>query len=269
MGLRINENIPALNANRQANKANELVKRSLERLSSGLRVNRAADDAAGLAIAERFNTLARQSQAEISNLQSGINVVQTAEGGLSTQQDAVQRLRELAVQASNGTLSDADRQAINAEAQQLIGQIGDTAENTEFNGTQLLNGTTSAIELGTEGTVQVNLPNATPGALGIAGIDLSTQGGAQSAIETLDTALNTLDQNRASLGAQQNRFESAIEQRETQGLNARAAESRVRDLDIARGVIERARGQVLLQGSLASLIQGNITPQSALRLLGS
>lgn len=269
MGLRINENIPALNANRQANKANQLVQRSLEKLSSGLRINRAADDAAGLAIAERFNTLARQSQAEISNLQSGVSVVQTAEGGLSTQQDAVQRLRELAVQASNGTLSDADREAINTEAQQLLEQIGETAENTEFNGTQLLNGSTPTVDLGTEGNVQVNLPNATAGALGIGGIDLSTQAGAQSAIGALDSALNTIDQNRASLGAQQNRFESAIRQRELQGQNARESESRIRDLDIALGVLERTRGQALLQGSLSALIQGNITPQSALRLLGS
>lgn len=269
MGLRINENVPALDANRQANKANQLLQRSLEKLSSGLRISRAADDAAGLAIADRFNTLARQSQAEISNLQSGVSVVQTAEGGLATQQDALQRLRELAVQASNGTLSDADRQALNSEAQQLIEQIGETAESTEFNGTQLLNGSTPTVDLGAEGSVQVNLPNATAGALGVGGVDLSTQAGAQSAIDTLDTALNTIDQDRASLGAQQNRFESAIRQRELQGQNARESESRIRDLDIASGVMEEMRGQALLQGSLSALIQGNIVPQSALRLLGS
>lgn len=268
MGLRINSNIPALNANRQARNANNLVETSLRRLSSGLRINGAADDAAGLAIAERFNTLARQSQVEIGNLQSGVSVVQTAEGGLSVQQDATQRLRELALQASNGTLSDADREAINAEAQQLIEQIGDVGENTEFNGTQLLNGSTPAIDLGTEGGVQVNLPESTPASLGINGIDLSTQAGAQAALGTIDTALNRIDQSRASLGAQQNRFESAIRQREIQGQDARDAESRIRDLDIAIGVIDRTRGQLLQRSSFAALMQSNVTPQSALRLLG-
>ncbi|HNR33393.1 MAG TPA: flagellin [Candidatus Hydrogenedentes bacterium] len=268
MGLRINSNIPALNADRQTRNASGLVETSLRRLSTGLRINRAADDAAGLAIAERLNALARQSQVEINNLQSGVSVVQTAEGGLSVQQEATQRLRELALQASNGTLSDADRQAINAEAQQLIEQIGDIGENTEFNGTQLLNGSTPTIGLGTEGGIQVNLPESTAGALGIAGLDLGTQAGAQAALGTLDTALNRIDQSRAGLGAQQNRFESAIRQRETQGQNAREAESRIRDLDIALGVIDRTRGQLLQRAGLAALIQSNATPQSTLRLLG-
>ncbi len=267
MGVRINSNIPALKANREARNANNLVETSLRRLSSGLRIDRAADDAAGLAIADRFNALARQSQVEIGNLQSGVSAAQVADGGLSGQQDVAQRLRELAVQASNGTLSDADRAAINTEAQQLIEQVGDIGEGTEFNGAQLLNGSTPVINVGVGG-VQVTLPESTPASLGINGVDLSTQAGAQAALGTIDTALNRIDQNRASLGAQQNRFENAINQREIQGLNARDAESRIRDLDIALGVMERTRGQLRQQSGLAALAQSNVTPQSALRLLG-
>ncbi|MFP4500448.1 MAG: flagellin [Candidatus Hydrogenedentota bacterium] len=268
MGLSINSNIPALNAGRQTRNANQIVQTAIEQLGSGRRINRAADDAAGLAIAERFNTLARQGQVEVNNLQSGYNAAQTAEGGLATQQDATQRLRDLALQASNGTLNDEQREAINVEAQQLVQQIGETAENTEFNETQLLNGSTAAMELGTEGENRLNLPNSTPAALGIDTIDLSTQAGATAAIDQIDSAQQNIDQSRASLGAQQNRFESAINQREIQRENSLAAESAIRDLDFAEGAVDQARGEVLLQGSIGALIQGNVTPQSALRLLG-
>jgi flagellin len=269
VGIRINSNIPALNAGRQARNANSILQDSLQRLGSGLRINRAGDDASGLAIAERFNTLARQSQREIGNLQSGVSAVQTAEGGLDSQTQAVQRLRELAVQASNGTLNDQQRDAINAEAQQLLGQIDETAEGTQFNGTQLLNGSTPNIELGTEGGATLSLPTSTTSSLGISGLDLSTQGGAAGALEQLDAALNQLGQSQASLGAQQNRFESAITTREEQQQNALASESAIRDLDVAREAVNRSRGQILLQGSLSALIQSNVTPQSALNLLGT
>ncbi len=267
MGLGINANSAALGAARQTERTTGLINRNLQQLSSALRINRAADDAAGLAIADRFNTLARQFRGEVNNLQSGISAAQTAEGGLSAQQDAVQRIRELAVQASNGTLTDDQRAAINAEAQQLVDQIGDTAESTEFNGQQLLNQDQS-VGLGVEGNVSLDLQNSDAAALGIAGIDLSTAAGAASAIESADSALNALSERRASLGAQSNRFESAINQRGESEVNALDAESRIRDLDLARASIDRARNQVLLQGGLAGLIQSNVTPQSALRLLG-
>lgn len=267
MGLGINTNTAALGAARQTERTAGLINRNLQQLSSALRINRAADDAAGLAIADRFNTLARQFRSEVNNLQSGISAAQTAEGGLSSQQDAVQRIRELAVQASNGTLTDDQRSALNAEAQQLLDQIGDTAQNTEFNGQQLLNQDQS-IGLGVESDVSLDLQNADPTALGIAGIDLSTAAGAASAIESADNALAAISEQRANLGAQTNRFESAINQRAESEVNALDAESRIRDLDLARASIEQARNQVLLQGGLASLIQSNVTPQSALSLLG-
>jgi flagellin len=268
MGLRINSNVPALNAAQRTQQNSGLLSNSLLRLSSGLRINRAADDAAGLAAAERFNTLARQSQVESNNFQTSINVVQTAEGGLSTQGDAVQRLRELSLQASNGTLTDSQREAINAEAQQLLGQIDETASNTEFNGTQLLDGSTPTLDVGSQSGAQVSLPESTTSSLGIDTLDLSTAGGAAAALDQLDTAQQRIDESRSSLGAQQNRFESAIETRQIQRENALSAESAIRDLDFARATIDRTRSQVLLQSSVGALVQGNVTPQAALSLLG-
>ena len=268
MGLSINSNLPAANAARRTQESSGLLNNSLLRLSSGLRINRAADDAAGLAIAERFNTLARQSQVESNNYQTSINVTQTAEGGLSSQADAVQRLRELSLQASNGTLNDSQREAINTEAQQLLSQIDETAANTEFNGTQLLDGSTPTLDVGTQSGAQVALPESTTATLGIDTLDLSTAGGAASALDQLDTAQQRIDQSRSSLGAQQNRFESAIQTRDVQRENALASESSIRDLDFARETVERSRAQILLQSSVSSLVQGNVTPQAALSLLG-
>lgn len=267
MALGINTNTSALGAARQAERTVGLLNRNLQQLSTGLRINRAGDDAAGLAIADRFNTLARQFQVETNNLQSGISAAQTADGGLQSQQDAVQRIRELAVQASNGTLTTDQRNALNAEAQQLLDQIGDTAENTEFNGQQLLS-QDQQVSLGVQGNVRLSLEESTVNSLGLSGVNLSTQAGAQSAIDAADNALNNISDQRARLGAQINRFDTAVEQRQFGSVNAFGAESRIRDLDIARGSIARARNQVLLQGSIASLIQGNVAPQSALRLLG-
>jgi flagellin len=268
MGLRINNNLPALDAARQTNRTSSLLTQQLERLASGRRINRAADDAAGLAIAERFSTRVRQGQAELNNLQTGVNLAQTADGGLEIQQQALGRLRELAVQGANGTLNDDQRTALNAEAQQLIEQIGGVANDTQFNGVALLNGSQSNVSLGVEGEIQVNLDESTPDALGVSGLDISSQGGAAAALGTIDTALSRVDQSRSSLGAQQNRFESAIQQRETNIANAQDAESRIRDLDVARASIEQSRNEVLLQASIAGTVQGNVTAQSALRVLG-
>ena len=268
MGLRINTNVPALGANRQTRQATNLLNRTLGQLASAQRINRAADDAAGLAIAERFNSQIRRGQTEINNLQSGVNYAQTAEGGLETQQDAVQRIRELAVQASNGTLSDDQRTALNAEAQELIAQVDDAAQDTEYNGQQLLADDTT-VDLGTEGELQVTTNQSTAASLEIDDIDLSTAEGAAAAVEAADAALNDISQNRSNLGAQINRFERAIDQRGLEVENAQAAESRIRDLDFAMAVIEQTRGQLLQQTGLAAMTQSNVTPQSALSLLGA
>ncbi len=268
MGLRINTNIPALDAQRQTERTSNQLVKTLGQLSTGLEINKAADNAAGLAIAERLRTQVRQLNQEVSNLQSGVSAVQTAEGGLESQQEGVERLRELSLQAANGTLTDDQRAAINTEAQQIIEQIGQTADNTEFNGTQLLNGTTTEIELGTEGGNAVTLNESTVDSLGLTGLDLSTQEGAAAAVETADTALNRINQNRAGLGAQENALTAAIDQRETEALNEQAAESRIRDLDVAQAAIEQARNETLLQSGIAGIIQGNVQNETAAQLLG-
>ena len=268
MGLQINSNIPALLAGNQTRRSSSLLSRTLQQLASARRINSAADDAAELAIAERFNTQVRQQQQEVNNLQSGLNVGQTADAALGVQQEAVQRIRGLSIQASNGTLSAQNREALNAEAQQLIAQINDIAQDTQFNGQNLLEENTE-IDLGTEGDTQVKINASTAAAIGVNGVDLTTIDGAAAALEAADTALNSLSQNRSGIGVQISRFESAIDQRETSILNAQESESRIRDLDIARASIELAQNQILLQGGLASIAQSNVTSQQALQLLAS
>lgn len=269
MALQINTNVPALNAQRAINTSSAKYNKALERLASGMQINRAADNAAGLAIAERFNTLAKQSAQESANLQQGVSVVQTAEGALSAQQDTIGRIRELAVQASNGTLTADQRNALNAEAQQLIQQVDSTAQDTEFNGQKLLNGSATNVNLGTQGGEQVTLNNATSGALGVAGIDLSTAEGAQAAIQSADTATTRVGQYRASLGAQQNRFESGIRNLQNGELNARQSESMIRDANIATETVARTRNQLLMSAGISALTQANVSSQQVMSLLGA
>lgn len=269
MGLRIDGNISPLSAQRQAQQASNRLVQGLNRLASQQRINSAADDAAGLALAERFRSRVIQSTQESANLQSGISALQTAESALGAQQDAVGRLRELAVQSANGTLNDQQRQAINAEAQQLVDQIGQTAASTEFNGTQLLDGTNPTVPLGTESGDEISVQESTVDALGLNGLDLSTAAGATDALGRLDTASERISQNRAGIGAQQNRLESAIAQRAQSTQDAAEAESRIRDLDVARQVVEQTRDNALLQSAVAAVAQGNLQASSVSRLLGT
>lgn len=268
MGLAINTNLPALRVGQQSARTSGLLARTLEQLSSGRRINRAADDASGLAIADQLDALARQSQTEINSLQSGINVAQTADSGLASQSDAISRIRELAVQASNGTLSQDQRDAINQEAQQLLQQVNDTASNTEFNGQNVLNQDTT-ISITPDGNQQVQVSQSNTASLGIDGIDLSSQGGAQAALDQLDAAQENINENRSNIGAQSNGFESAINTRSESVINARSSESAIRDLDFARAAIEKARNDVLGRAGIQALLQTRVTPQTALRLLGN
>ena len=268
MGLAITSNLPALRVGQETAKTSSLLSRTLQQLASGKRINRAADDASGLAIADQFDALARQSQTELNSLQSGINFAQTAEGGLEAQSDATQRIRDLAVQASNGTLSQDQRDALNNEAQQLIQQVDQTAQNTEFNGQNVLNQNTN-VSLTPDGKQQVNVSQSNSSSLGLNGIDLSSQGGAQAALDQVDNALKNINDNRASLGAQTNGFESAINTRSESVVNARASESAIRDLDVAKASIDKARADVLNKTGISALLQTRVTPQTALRLLGN
>jgi flagellin len=268
MGLRINSNTTALQAQRQTQQTTNRLLQGLQQRATLQRINQAADDAAGLAISENLRSQIRQLGQEVNNLQSGVNVAQTAEGALGTQQDALQRARELALQAANGTLTDDQRAALNQEAQQLLEQVDATAASTEFNGRTLIDGSAGTIDLGTEGDLAITLEESTTDSLGIAGVDISTQAGAASAVDQFDAALDQISQNRAALGAQSNRFETAISQRETETLNQQEAESRIRDADVARLAIEQSRNEILLNAGVAALTQSNITPQVAAQLLG-
>ena len=268
MGMRINNDIPAMTGARNAGKASQALNENLSTLASGLRIKQAADDAAGLPIAETFQARVRQFSQESANLQSGISMIQTAEGGLSSQQDGVGRLRELAVQASSGTLADDQREALQAEARQIIEQIGATAAETEFNDRALLDGAATLTDLGVEGGARVEIQPSTPAALGIENIDISTAEGAVAALNTLDHAAGQIGQNRANLGAQQNRLEHAVEAREQGAQNLAEAESRIRDADIARTAIEQARNEMLLRGAFGAVAQGGAGPEMAARLLG-
>lgn len=268
MGLQINSNIPSLGTQRQVGRAADRLTRGLQGLASGLRINRAADDAAGLAIADRLRAEIRGLNQEIGNFQSGVNLLQTAEGGLEAQGGVIQRIRELALQASNGTLTDEQRSSINVEAQELRATLDDIGQNTEFNGLSPLDGSVSNVSLDGAGDIQVNLRESTVSSLGLDDLDLSTAGGAAAALDSLDQAQLRVDQDRAGLGAQVNRLETTIETRRTEALNQEEAESRIRDLDVAQAVIDRSRNEVLLQSGLSALAQSNITNENALFLLG-
>ena len=269
MGLRINSNDSALTIQRQVEQTNRRLLGGLRGLSSGLRINRAADDAAGLAIAEGFRADVRQANQEAASLQTGANYLQTADGGLSVQQEGLQRVRELAVQAANGTLNDDQRAALNQEAQQILEGIDQTAAQTEFNGQALLDGSQTGVPVVPGGNVELTIDESTTASMGVSGVDLGTQADAAAALEQVDTAITNVARNRANVGAQQNRVEAAFDQREIAAQRGAEAEAAIRDLDVARATIESTRNQILLKAGTASLLQSNLQGETAARLLGS
>ncbi|MBI2425084.1 MAG: flagellin FliC [Candidatus Hydrogenedentes bacterium] len=271
MGLRINTNVASLNAARTLQRSTQALNGSLERLSSGLRINRAADDAAGLAIAEAFRSQVRGSQVAQRNVQDGVSLVQTAEGALSETTNILQRVRELAVQSSNGTQSTANRTALNTEVQQLLQQIDDIALDTEFNGIAVLSAAqTVTLQSGanTSQTLIVSVTGAKSNDLGVSAVTVSSVAGAVAAISTIDRALLSVNSLRSTFGAFQNRLEFTLNTLAIQEENASAAESSIRDADIARETIEFTRNQILVSAGTTVLAQSNVVPQTALQLLG-
>lgn len=272
MGLRINTNVSALGTSRILRKNTLDLNKSLERLSSGLRVNRAADDAAGLAIAEGFRSQVRGAMVAQRNAQDGISLVQTAEGSLSETTNILQRMRELAVQAANGTNSDTNRSALNAEVLQLLQQIDDIALNTEFNGFNVLSTSqTVTIQAGAQPgqTINIQVNGAKTNDLGVNGLAISTVELAVSAMSTVDLALQSVNNLRSDLGSYQNRLEFTIATLAIQEENASASESVIRDADIAQETVRFTRNQILVSAGTTVLAQANLVPQSALQLLGS
>jgi flagellin len=270
MGLRINTNVPALNTSRVLNRSTQELNRSLQRLSSGLRINSAADDAAGLAIAEGFSSVVRGTQVAQRNSQDGVSLVQTAEGALSETTNILQRMRELAVQAANGTQSTNNRLAIDGEVAQLLDQIDDVATDTEFNGIRVLSAAqTVTLQAGamTSQTLVISLTGAKTSELGISAVRVSTMLAAVSAISTIDNALKSVTTLRSSLGAYQNRLEFTINTLAIQEENSASSESAIRDADIAKETISFTRNQILVSAGTSVLAQANVVPQTALQLL--
>lgn len=273
MGLVINTNVPAINTSRVLRRSTLALNKSLQRLSSGLRINSAADDAAGLAIAEGFRSSVRGLAIAQRNAQDGISLVQTAEGALSETTAILQRMRELAVQAANGTLSSQNRTDLQTEITQLIAQIDANATNTDFNGiTPLSAATTVTLQVGADAN-QILVISTTGATAALIGVNAVTVAGANAvnataALGTLDAALTNVATQRANLGAFQNRIEFTINTLAIQEENSAAAESAIRDANIATETIGFTRNQILVSAGTSILAQANVVPQTALQLLG-
>lgn len=268
----INHNISALNAWRNLGINDTAMDKSLEKLSSGLRINRAADDAAGLAISEKMRAQIAGLNQAVRNAQDGISLIQTAEGALNETHAILQRMRELAVQSANDTNTDQDRAHIQAEISQLVSVINHIANTTQFNTKNLLTGSlkgaTFQIGANAKQTMSLTISAMDASALGVNAIDLATQDGASAAIATIDTAISAVSTQRANLGAVQNRLEHTIANLNVSSENLSAAESRIRDVDMAQEMANFTKEQILQQAGTAMLAQANQKPQSVLKLLG-
>jgi flagellin len=269
--MRINHNIAALNTHRQLGAAFNAQSKSMEKLSSGLRINRAGDDAAGLAISEKMRGQIRGLDQATRNAQDGISLIQTAEGALNETHAILQRMRELSVQSANDTNTDDDRAALQAEVAELITEVDRIANNTEFNTQNLLDGTFTAkvFHIGANAgqAITLGIADMTSVGLGIGAVDISTQVGGDGALTTLDAALKLVSDERAMLGANQNRLEHTINNLGTSSENLTAAESRIRDVDMAKEMMEQTKNSILSQAAQAMLAQANQQPQGVLQLL--
>ncbi len=277
MGLRINTNVASLNAQRNLFNTGQMLSKNLEKLSSGLRINRAGDDAAGLAISESLKSDIRALQQASRNASDGISMVQTAEGSLNEVSGIAIRLRELAEQAANGTIGASERGFLDSEFQALTSEITRITQTTEFNGTQLLDGTGGTVDIqvgtgaGVTNQIALNFGtnvNATSLGLNDESLTGATTANAKAALTAIDTALNTISQTRANFGAVQNRLESTVRNIGVTVENLSAANSRIRDVDVASEAASMTSNQILQQAGISVLAQANFAPQAALSLLG-
>jgi flagellin len=271
----INTNVMSLNAQRNLNTTKSQMSTAVQRLSSGLRVNSSKDDAAGLAIATRMDATARGLNVAMRNAQDAISLSQTAEGAIGQLTDALQRMRELAVQSANGTNNTGDRLNLDAEFQQLSSEVARVIGSTTFNGTALLNGSAGAFSFqvgaGTsaQDTISVSAANLSGISTGVGALSVSggTSGNSITAIGGIDSMLDTLTTERAKIGATQNRFEAVISSLQVAAENTIAAKGRIMDADYAVETSNLTRVQILQQAGTAMLAQANQTPQSVLALL--
>ncbi|AIQ26379.1 flagellin Hag [Paenibacillus sp. FSL H7-0737] len=295
----INHNIAAMNTHRQLGVNTANTNKSVEKLSSGLRINRAGDDAAGLAISEKMRGQIRGLDMATKNAQDGISLIQTAEGALNETHSILQRMRELSVQSANDTNTASDRGELQKEVNELAKEITRISNTTEFNTKKLLDGSASTGGAGADGknltfhigankgqniTLNINAMDAATlkvagggasnaatssivGAVATDGIDISTQTAADSAITVINTAIETVSGERSKLGAYQNRLDHTINNLGTTSENLSAAESRIRDVDMAKEMMNQTKNNILAQAAQAMLAQANQQPQAVLQLL--
>ena len=270
----INHNLSAINAQRQMYKTSTSQAKATEKLSSGLRINRAGDDAAGLAISEKMRGQISGLNQASRNAQDGISLIQTAEGALDETHSMLQRMRELANQAANGTYTTADRANIKAEVAQLQAEITEITKKTEFNTKKLLNGSlnggvTFQVGANSGQTIKVSIATMTATALGVStnAVNTSTQTKASESLKKIDDAIEKVSKQRANLGAVQNRLEHTIANVDNSAENLQAAESRIRDTDMAKEMMTLTSKNILSQATQAMLAQANQKPNQVLSLL--
>lgn len=277
MGLRINTNVGAIAAQRYLNNNTQAKSKDLEMLSSGSRINKAGDDAAGLAISERLKSHIRSMVQSYRNANDGISLVQVAEGATNEIGNILVRMRELSIQAASDTIGDVERGFINKEVDHLKAEVERISSSTEFNGAKLLDGSVPELE------VQVGIHNdpsldrirfdsaeqtVTIDSLGIGSVSTESKAAAQENLDTVDAAISSLNERRASFGALQNRLQSTISNIAVLRENTEAANSRIRDTDMAEATTELTRHNILTQANVSMLAQAQMTPQLALKLLG-
>ncbi|MSR46775.1 MAG: flagellin FliC [Planctomycetes bacterium] len=274
MALRINQNISSINAQRGLSQVSSRLEKNYQHLTTGLRIATASDDAAGLGISERLRAQTRSLNQAQRNANDGISLVQTAEGSLNEVSNILIRMRELAIQANNGTASAGDQDTLDQEFQDLISEVDRIAQSTEFNTIKLTDGSQStvAFQIGagtaSTDTITVDLQSALASDLGLSSLDISSAGTPTTAISAIDTAIDSVSGIRGDLGAAQNRLSSTIANLGVSIESLSAAESRIRDVDVAFETADLTRNSILQQAALAILSQANVQPQSALSLLG-
>ena len=273
--MRINNNIVAFNASRNLGISNTNLGKSLEKLSSGFRINRAGDDAAGLVISQKLRAEVSGLRQATRNAQDGISFAQTAEGALGEVHNMLNRMRDLAVQAANDTNDVAARTAIKSEVDALAAEVGRIGTDTTFSGAAVFTATVLSFQVGSEGdsgnqiqTTVGTLDNTALGGSDLTTLDVSDATNARTSIESIDAAIDAVSTSRGTLGAVQNRFESTIRNLQVTTENLAASESRIRDTDMATEMVEFTKNQILQQAGTAMLGQANTIPQSILRLLG-
>jgi flagellin len=266
MSQTINTNVSSLNAQRNLSMSQNSLATSMQRLSSGLRVNNAKDDAAGLAIADRMNAQIRGINVAIRNANDGISLAQTAEGALATVTDVLQRMRELAVQAQNGSNGTSDRANLDTEYQELSSEVTRIATQTKFNGSAIVGASsgTQVFQVGANNGDTLSITTSTVTTVG-GGVTTSTL--ASTALAAIDTALDTITTQRATYGAAINRFQFAISSLQITGENQSAARGRIMDADFAAETANLSRSQILQQAGTAMVAQANQLPQQVLQLL--